>query len=226
MDLTLFDLDNTLLADDSDHLWGRFLVANNIVDTQTYARKNNEFYEQYKAGTLDMHAYQRFMLQPLVDNATAPMERLRERFVADWIEPAVARHTPALIRAHRASSRRIVVITATNRFLTAPIADLLGIEHLIATEPEIVDGRYTGDIAGIPCFGEGKLKRLAAWRETQPETFEHTSFYSDSHNDLPLLRQADAAVAVDPDAQLAAAAQAEGWPIISLRGETAPDFSV
>lgn len=226
MNLSLFDLDNTLLAGDSDHLWGQFLVDTGVVDGHAFARANDHFHGQYQDGTLDIFEYQRFILKPLVDNAIPHMQALRARFVADYIQPVVARHATALIQAHRAQGNVIVIITATNRFITQPIAELLGIEHLIATEPEMVDGRYTGQVAGTPSFQDGKIERLAAWRETRPETFAHTYFYSDSHNDLPLLRQADTAVAVDPDPQLSGAAEQAGWPIISLRDETAPNFAL
>jgi len=154
------------------------------------------------------------------------MLALRERFIDECIRPAVARHAPKLIAAHRARGNRVVIITATNRFVTAPIAELRGIPDLIATEPEVVDGRYTGNIDGIPCYQDGKIKRLDAWLGRQPETFRHIYCYSDSHNDLPLLRHADTATAVDPDPQLATAAAGAGWPIISLRGAIAPAFSV
>lgn len=222
MDLTLFDLDNTLLAGDSDHMWGQFLVDSGVVDGAFYARENNRFYEQYKAGTLDAHAYQCFSLQPLVDNPPQRMRALRERFVDEHVRPAVARHTPALIEARRARGDRLAIITATNRFVTEPIAELLGIEHLIATDPEIVDGCFTGNIVATPCFQQGKVERLDTWRQAQPELYGRTRFYSDSHNDLPLLRHVDDAVAVDPDPRLAAAAEAAGWPVISLRGESPP----
>lgn len=226
MNLTLFDLDNTLLAADSDHLWGQFLVDEGVVDGTEYALRNDQFYNEYRNGTLDVFAYQRFALQPLIENPASRMQALREKFVSERIRPAIAHHALALIAAHRDSGHLAVIITATNRFITEPIAQLLGIEHLIATEPEIIDGQYTGRVAGTPCFQDGKIKRLAQWRAAQAQTFRHTYFYSDSHNDLPLLRQADTAVAVDADPQLTATAQAAGWPIISLRGEAAPDFSL
>lgn len=225
MDLTLFDLDNTLLAADSDYMWGRFLVTAGIVDGAFYERENDRFHEQYKAGNLDVHAFQRFSLQPLIDNPPQRMRALRERFIDEFIRPTVATHAPALIAARRNNGDCLAIITATNRFVTAPIAKLLGIEHLIATDSERVDGRYTGNIAGTPCFQAGKIERLDAWRAARPERFRRTRFYSDSHNDLPLLRHVDDAVAVDPDPQLAAAAEAAGWPIISLRGENAPPSS-
>lgn len=222
MNLTLFDLDNTLLAGDSDHMWGQFLVEEGVVDATIYARENNRFYAQYQSGTLDVHEYQRFSMQPLVDNPADRMLSLRNRFVSECIKPIIARHAATLIDAHRRNGNRLAIITATNRFITAPIAQLLDIEHLIATEPEVIADRYTGRIAGTPCFQDGKIKRLQDWRAQQPETFGHTYFYSDSHNDLPLLRRVDHAFAVDPDAQLTAAANKAGWPIISLRSAQAP----
>lgn len=224
MNLTLFDLDHTLLAADSDHMWGQFLIDKGIVDGALYERKNNDFYAQYKAGTLDVHAFQRFSLQPLIDNPLEQMRALRERFIDERIRPAIARHSPALIDARRKKGDQLAIITATNRFVTAPIAKLLGIEYLIATDPEVIDGHFTGNIDGIPCFQAGKIERLDAWRDAQAQSFERMRFYSDSHNDLPLLRYVDDPIAVDPDTQLAAAAEAAGWPIISLRGERPSDF--
>jgi len=222
LDLTLFDLDHTLLADDSDYLWGRFLVDEGVVDGRHYARENDRFHAQYQAGELDIHAYQRFVLAPLIEQPLDTMHALRARYVDERVRPIVARHAAALIDHHRDRGDTIAIITATNRFITEPIAELLGIDVLIATEPEIVDGAYTGNIAGTPSYQAGKIQRAQAWVTEQAQTFDHVTFYSDSHNDLPLLRWADTAIAVDPDETLAAAASANGWPIISLRGETRP----
>lgn len=222
MQLTLFDLDHTLLAGDSDYLWGRFLVDEGVVDAEHYARENERFHAQYQAGGLDIHAYQRFALAPLLAHPVEQMQALRRDYVERIIRPLVARHAQALIAHHRDRGDTIAIITATNRFITEPIAELLGIDALIATEPEIVDGAYTGEIAGTPSFQEGKIERAQAWAADFAEPFEHVTFYSDSHNDLPLLRWADTAIAVDPDETLAAAAREAGWPIISLRGETRP----
>lgn len=224
MHLTFFDLDHTLLADDSDYLWGRFLVDQGVVDPEHHARENDRFHAQYQAGDLDIHAYQRFALAPLRVHPLADMLALRERFVHSWIAPVVARHARALIAHHRNRGDALAIITATNRFITEPIAELLDIDTLIATDPEIVDGAYTGEIAGTPSFQTGKIARAQDWVAEQPQAFERVTFYSDSHNDLPLLRWADSPVAVDPDQRLAAAARAEGWPIISLRGDTAPSI--
>jgi HAD superfamily hydrolase (TIGR01490 family) len=222
LDLTLFDLDHTLLAGDSDYLWGRFLVDEGVVDSAHYARENERFHDQYKAGNLDIHAYQRFALAPLLENSLQTMHALRRDYVERIISPIVARHAKALVDHHRARGDAIAIITATNRFITEPIAELLDIDALIATEPEIVDGAYTGEIAGTPSFQDGKIARAIDWVAEQPQPFEHVTFYSDSLNDLPLLRWADTAIAVDPDETLAAAAREAGWPIISLRGETRP----
>lgn len=223
MHLTLFDLDNTLLADDSDYLWGRFLVDNGVVDPQAYEQANQRFYAQYQAGTLDIHAFQRFSQQPLVDNPPAVMQTLRARFMDEVIRPVIAPGARALIAAHRARGDRLLVITATNRFITGPIAAELGIADMLATEPEIIDGVYTGEIAGIPCFQHGKLLRLDNWLDMQSQQFGQTWAYSDSHNDLPLLERADHPVAVDADAQLKHIATERGWPVVSLRTQAGAD---
>ncbi|AWN15901.1 Phosphoserine phosphatase [Salinisphaera sp. LB1] len=223
--LTFFDLDNTLLAGDSDYEWGRFLVDEDVVDQSTFARANDTFRAQYEAGVLDIHAYQRFVLQPLIQESATRMAALRERFVARRIAPIVARHAASAIDFHRQRGDLIAIITATNRFVTEPIAQLLAVEHLIATEPEIVDGAYTGAIAGTPSYREGKITRARSFLAALSIQPEHVTFYSDSHNDLPLMRWADRAVAVDPDERLAAAAHEAGWPVISLRGETMPTLA-
>ncbi|MGB7755275.1 MAG: HAD family hydrolase [Salinisphaera sp.] len=225
MRLTFFDLDNTLLDGDSDYEWGRFLVDEAVVDGSTFARANDTFKAQYEAGALDIHAYQRFVLQPLIEEPAARMAALRERFVAERIEPIVARHAASAVDFHRQRGDLIAIITATNRFITEPIADLLGIEHLIATDPEIVGGVYTGAIAGTPSYREGKITRARHFLAALPAEPEHVTFYSDSHNDLPLMRWADRAVAVDPDPKLAAVAREAGWPVISLRGDAMPSIA-
>ena len=217
MRLAIFDLDNTLLAGDSDYLWGEFLVEQGLVDGQAYARDNRRYYEAYLAGTLDIVAFAAFSLAPIVKYGAAKLAALRPRFVAEKIEPIVAAGTPALLERHRAQGDHLLITTATNRFITEPIAELLGVTDLIATEPEVVAGRHTGRIAGVPNFRDGKLERLGLWKALQTQTFSGMTVYSDSHNDLPLLRAADQPVAVDPDAQLRDEAQRRGWPIISLR---------
>ncbi|MES0872919.1 HAD family hydrolase [Sinimarinibacterium thermocellulolyticum] len=217
MNLAVFDLDNTLLAGDSDYLWGVFLVENGVVDADHYARSNERFYREYEAGTLDIHAYGAFVLQPLVEHELHVMQELRKRFIDERVVPMVAPGAPALLERHRRAGDTLLITTATNRFVVEPIAALLGVPHLLATEPEIVDGRYTGRLQGTPNFQTGKVARLRAWLDEQRKPRGRITAYSDSHNDLPLLEMADRAVAVDPDPRLRAAAQERGWDVISLR---------
>ena len=223
MRLAIFDLDHTLLAGDSDHLWGEYMIEQGLVERESFKRQNDRFYEDYKAGTLDIAAYTRFALEPLVRLGPARLLPLRERFIRDVIEPIIAPAAPALLERHRIQGDMLLIITATNRFITEPIAQLLDVDELLATDPEQVDGRYTGAITGTPCYREGKVARLAQWRAQQDEKYSHTTFYSDSHNDLPLLRQVDQPVIVDPDHELRTEALRRGWPIISLR-ETMPSI--
>ncbi len=218
MALAIFDLDNTLLAGDSDYLWGTFLVENNLVDAGYYARENERFYREYDLGTLDIFEFLRFSLKPLSENDPALLQELRERFLVEKIDPIILDAGRDLIRKHRDSGDTTLIITATNSFVTAPIAQRLGIENLIATEPEMVDGRYTGNVAGEPSYRLGKVKRLQSWLLLHNQNLDGSSFYSDSHNDIPLLEQVERPVAVDPDEALALHAKASGWPIISLRG--------
>lgn len=219
MRLAIFDLDNTLLAGDSDYLWGQFLVDKGLVDGPWYERANRRYYELYKAGTLDIYEFCAFSMKPLTEHEPEQLYEWRREFVRSKIEPIVALGTPALLERHRAQGDHLLIMTATNRFITEPIAALLGVDDLIATDPEMVNGRYTGRIAGIPNFQDGKVTRLAQWRAREPRQYESTVFYSDSHNDIPLLLLADQAVAVDPDETLKMEARNRGWPVISLRGE-------
>lgn len=218
MRLALFDLDHTLLAGDSDFLWGQFLCEQGKVDAAEYERLNQRFYAQYREGTLDIHEFARFSHAPLAANPLPELLRWREQFLREKIEPIVAPLAPALLEKHRSQGDTLLITTATNRFVTEPIAGLLGVDALIATDPEFVDGRYTGGLAGIPNFREGKVRRLDLWLAQQATAFEHLTCYSDSHNDLPLLLRANTAVAVDPDERLRAEAVQRGWPVISLRG--------
>lgn len=217
MTLAIFDLDNTLLAADSDYLWGRFLVEQGIVDAIAYEQENQRFYEAYRDGTLDIHAYLEFALAPLAAHPSTVLNAWRECFVREWIEPHILPKAVDLLSFHRQRDDILLIITATNSFITQPIAALLEVPHLLATEVERVDGRYTGRSAGIPCFQQGKVERLMAWLEQMGHTLEDSWFYSDSHNDLPLLKQVTHPVAVDPDPVLAAYAQTHHWSIISLR---------
>jgi len=217
MSLALFDLDNTLLGGDSDYLWGRHLIELGIVDGEVYEQTNKQFYEDYRAGQLDIAAFLRFSLAPLRQHPISDLERWREAFVRERIEPIILPAARTLVEQHRRVGDTLVIITATNAFVTAPIAARFGIEHLIATEPELESGRYTGEIVGQPAFREGKVERLQDWMATNSETLSGSVFYSDSINDLPLLEAVERPVVVDPDGQLDAVARERGWPIRSLR---------
>ncbi|QXP83175.1 HAD family hydrolase [Methylococcus sp. ANG] len=218
MTLAIFDLDNTLLAGDSDYLWGRFLVDRGIVDPEAYEAANTRFYEAYKNGTLDIGEFLAFALRPLAENEPEQLFRWRESFVEEKILPIVQTAARELVERHRAAGHTLLVITATNRFVTEPIVRLYGIDNLIATEPEFREGRYTGGVEGIPSFHEGKVHRLSAWlADNDGYDLEDTWFYSDSHNDIPLLSRVAHPVAVDPDPALRRTAEERGWPVISLR---------
>jgi HAD superfamily hydrolase (TIGR01490 family) len=220
--LAIFDLDNTLIADDSDYLWGQFLVDQGLVDKNHYESANAKFYDDYKQGTLDIVEFLRFSLQPLADNAPEQLYQWRSQFIEEAIKPLLLKSAQQLIDKHKKRGDTLLVITATNRFVTEPIVRLYGIENLLATTPEFIDGRYTGGFNGIPCFREGKVKLLEAWLENSTETMQDSWFYSDSHNDLPLLQLVDNPVAVDPDEKLSEFASAANWPIISLRNGQCP----
>ncbi|PID46912.1 MAG: HAD-IB family hydrolase [Proteobacteria bacterium] len=216
MTLALFDLDNTLLSDDSDYQWGEFLVSKNLVDAETYAQRNRQFYQQYEDGTLDIHEYCAFTLEPLACRSMEELAELHKEFMRDFIEPKMSNKSKALIAQHKALEHTLMVITATNSFVTRPIVTAFGIDNLIAIEPKISNGRYTTEIDGIPSFQEGKVKRLEAWLAEHDETMEDSYFYSDSHNDLPLLEKVANPIAVDPDPILEAIARERHWDIISL----------
>jgi HAD superfamily hydrolase (TIGR01490 family) len=218
--LAIFDLDNTLLAGDSDYLWGQFLVECGLVDGPRYARENRRYYEAYKAGTLDIREFLRFSLRPLRDHAPETLRQWRRQYLIDKILPIIPEASRELLRLHRDHGHQLLIITATNRFVTEPIAAELEVGELLATDPEMRDGRYTGEIMGIPCFQDGKVERLRLWLGERGRDYAARWFYSDSHNDLPLLEQVEHPVAVDPDAQLASIALGRGWPIVSLRRET------
>lgn len=218
MRLALFDLDNTLLTGDSDYEWGQFLVDRGVLDRDDYEAQNRAYYEQYVAGTLDIHEYLGFALRPLAEHTPAELERWHAEFMRLRIVPMITPAARALVRQH--AGELCAIITATNSFITAPIAREFGVQHLIATEPERRDGRFTGRVSGTPCFREGKIERLRNWLAAlgrRLPDFDQSTFYSDSHNDLPLLERVSRPVAVDPDAALAAEARRRGWAMISLR---------
>lgn len=217
MRLALFDLDNTLLGGDSDHAWGDYLCERGILDAATYKTRNDEFYQDYLAGTLDLTAYLNFTLEILGRTDMAQLDEWHRDFMRDCIEPIMLPKALELIAKHREAGDKLVVITATNRFVTAPIVAKLGIDTLLATECEIVDGRYTGRTTDVPCFREGKVTRLNRWLEENQLSLDDSYFYSDSLNDLPLLEKVANPVAVDPDPKLRAEAESRGWPVITLR---------
>ncbi|WP_321323033.1 HAD family hydrolase [Thiomicrorhabdus sp.] len=217
MALAIFDLDNTLIGNDSDFLWGEFLVKNGHVDAKEFAKQNAQFYEDYKAGTLDIIAYQRFALKPLGEQSAETLAKWHKEFMQTFIEPIVLPKALALVEEHKAKGDRVMIITATNTFVTRPIGERYGITELLGTEGEIVNGRYTGEIAGVPTFQKGKVTRLNEWLKQENETLEGSFFYSDSFNDLPLLEIVDHPVVVDGDDKLLAIARQKNWPCISLR---------
>ena len=217
MALAIFDLDNTLLGGDSDHAWGEFLVQRGIVDRTVYAEANDRFYREYQNGTLDIHAYLAFALEPLTRFTRDELKALHDDFMRTMIAPMRLAKADALLAEHRARGDFLLIITATNAFVTRPIGAALGVDALLATEPEIRNDRYTGKIIGTACFREGKVTSLREWLAQHPYAIETASFYSDSQNDLPLLEMVGHPVAVDPDDTLRRVATERAWPIISLR---------
>lgn len=217
MPLALLDLDNTLIAGDSDHGWGEFLVAQNIVDATYYQKMNDQFYQDYQNGQLDMSAYLAFSLAPLGKLNPSELEPLHKQFMAEVIEPLWLPKAEALLETHKKNGDTLIIITSTNRFVVEPICKKLGVEHLIATELEQQNNQFTGRVSGVPSFKEGKVTRLNQWLEQSGLNLEGSSFYSDSINDLPLLEIVDHPVAVDPCPQLKEIAHEREWEIISLR---------
>ncbi|AQU81845.1 MULTISPECIES: HAD family hydrolase [unclassified Halomonas] len=217
MSLAIFDLDNTLLSIDSDHAWGEFLLEQGAVDPIAYREANERFMADYNAGTLDMAAFLEVALKPLADNTPEQLTAWHQQFMVSKIEPNILPKAEELLARHRTKGDTLLIITATNRFITAPIAERLGVDDLIAVEPEILDGRYTGRVSGVPSYREGKVTRLKQWLEDQDLTMDGAWFYSDSHNDLPLLEQVEHPVAVDPDDTLRQIAEERNWRIMSLR---------
>jgi len=220
MNLALFDLDNTLLDGDSDFEWSQFLISIGVLDRELFEAKNLHFYEQYKQGTLDIHEFLDFQLKPLSRHARKTLDEWHRQFMRDKVQPMITSQSRELVAKHKAAGDLCIIITATNSFVTAPIAREFGIEHLIATDPEHKDGEFTGRVAGIPSFREGKIARLENWlaeRGWTLDSFADSTFYSDSLNDLPLLLKVKRPVAANPDATLRDHAERHGWPIVNLR---------
>jgi len=233
LSLAIFDLDNTLIAGDSDYLWGEFLVAKGLVDGDFYQRENQRYYDAYKRAELDIFAFLRFSLAPLARLPMDQLSRLRDEFIETRIRPLLLPLAQDLIEHHRQQQRQLLIITATNNFVTQPIANLLNIKELLASEAEMREGRYSGEVSGIPCYQHGKVQRLKLWlqskhlidpshekdldRDSLKRAVGESWFYSDSQNDAALLRLVDHAVAVDPDPHLREIAEQEGWEVMSLR---------
>ena len=219
--LALFDLDNTLLAGDSDYNWSIFLIGEGLLDEKTHHDRNEQFYQDYKNGNLDIYAFLKFQLQPLAQHPKKFLDALHLKYMEKVIRPMMTKKAQDLVNQHKADGDLCVVITATNSFVTKPIATAYGIEHLIGTDPEMVDGEYTGGVSGVPSFQEGKVTRINQWLAERGQAlaaFEKSYFYSDSHNDLPLMKLVTNPVAVDADEKLTAFAKAQNWPQMSLRG--------
>lgn len=225
MPVALFDLDNTLIAGDSDSLWGQYLVACGAVDGERFAETHRRFHQDYLAGRLDIEAFLAFALRPLAEHPEERLNAWRAAFMREWIEPLVLPAGEALIEEHRRAGHEIAIVTATNRFVTAPIAERLGVTTLLATEPERRSGQYTGRPTGTPTYREGKIHAVNEWLSQHQLSHEERWFYSDSHNDLPLLREVEHPVAVDPDDTLRQAAQQAGWQILTLRTAEIPECS-
>ncbi len=222
MNLALFDLDNTLLAGDSDFEWAQFLISRGVVDREVQEARNIEFYEHYKAGTLDIDAFLAFQLAPLARHGRTELDAWHAEYMARHIRPIVTEPARALVRRHLEAGDLCAIVTATNSFVTGPIAREFGIPHLIGTIPavDVASGAFSGAPTGVPSFQAGKITRVEAWLESQGlwwGSFADSYFYSDSHNDLPLLQKVSRPVAVDPDDKLRAHATGQGWPVLSLR---------
>jgi HAD superfamily hydrolase (TIGR01490 family) len=216
MTLAIFDLDHTLIDGDSDYLWGEYMVENGIVDARAYRARNLEFYEDYQRGTLDNDRYLAFSLEPLTRHSIEQLHAWRRDYVERWIRPLVKPGAAEKFNFHRARGHDLMIISATHRFITEPIAEMLEIPCLLATEPEVADGRYTGRYLGTPTYREGKVTALGQWLDRTGDSLDGAYFYSDSINDLPLLEQVANPVAVSPDPELKRIAESKGWPVIDL----------
>ncbi|MCW8930684.1 MAG: HAD-IB family hydrolase [Gammaproteobacteria bacterium] len=217
MNLAIFDLDNTLIGGDSDFLWGEFLVEKALVDPVLYKQENQRFYDEYKAGTLDIYDFLKFSLAPLSKHSIETLSELHHEFMQKKINSIWLPKAEKLLAQHREANDFLLIITATNHFVTAPIAEKLGVDDIIATMPEQKNNRFTGQVTGTPCFQEGKVERLSTWLQDNNYSLDDSHFYSDSINDLPLLLKVTHPVAVDPDVLLKKHATEHGWPVISLR---------
>jgi HAD superfamily hydrolase (TIGR01490 family) len=217
MTLAIFDLDHTLLDGDSDYLWGEFMIENQIVDEERYRSRNEKFYQDYQRGELDNDRYLEFCLQPLTLHSIDNLHRWRSNFVKTWIEPIIAPGSRALLDIHRSRGDTMMIISATNLFITAPIAELLDIPYILSTEPEVVDNRYTGRYLGTPTYMEGKVIALETWLANSSQNLEGSYFYSDSINDLALLEQVSFPVAVNPDEKLSLIAKQRDWLVMDLQ---------
>ena len=217
MSLAIFDLDNTLIGGDSDFLWGEFIGEEGIVDASAYRKKNEYFYQEYDLGTLDIYAWLEFCLEPLTRYSMTELQEFHHRFMIQKIEPILLDKAQNCINRHKERGDTVLVITASTSFVTAPIVKKYGINQLLATEPEIKEGRYTGGVSGIPCFQSGKIDKLMPWLQKNEETLTGSTFYSDSHNDLPLLELVDNPVAVNADKILTQIAEKKGWEALNWR---------
>ncbi len=216
MALAIFDLDNTLLRGDSDYLWGMYLIDKGAVDEESHQRENERFYQEYIKGQIDIMAFLRFQLAPLARIPRSELLQMREDFIENFIKPIITEQALELVDKHRQQGDVLLIITATNDFVTRPIADLFGIDDLIATNAELKNNQYTGAVSGTPSFQKGKISRLREWLDETGHDMQGSWFYSDSHNDLPLLQEVDNPVAVNPDPTLAEYAQRAGWKVITL----------
>ena len=216
MTLAIFDLDHTLINGDSDHLWGEYMVENSIVDKQAYQQRNDAFYQDYQRGTLDNDQYLAFALEPLTHHSIEELHAWRADYVEKWIKPLIAPGTARLLDEHRGRNHQLMIISATNLFVCEPIADMLGVTTVLATEPEIINNRYTGRFLGTPTYQQGKVTALNEWLTANNYDLAGAYFYSDSLNDLALLERVDNPVTVNPDDDLKIIAEARAWRIIDL----------
>ena len=220
MNLTIFDLDNTLLDGDSDYNWGLFLIKEGLVDQKTHESSNKQFYDDYNSGKLDIYEFVEFQFKFFRDNPRILLDKLLKRYIDEIAKPMITKKARDLVSKHRAKGDKLLIITATNSYITKPIGKLFDIDDLIGTDPEEIDGEFTGKVKGIPSFKEGKIERLNLWLKQKKFTFndfDQISFYSDSQNDLPLLRLVSNPIAVNPDRVLEKEAIKNNWPIIILR---------